>query len=686
MIADFGYGALLIALLISIYGIGAAIYGVQKNRADWVESARLSMLLTFPLITLSVLSLIYLLVTGNYQLEYVSSVTSNSMPIYLRITALWGGQSGSLLFWSWLLAAFATAVTLRKWERDREFLPWVIVVSLVTLVFFLIMVVFYENPFARIWHMPGGDFVVAMLKPAGGVLAAMRDGRGLNPLLRHPGMVIHPPMLYLGFVSFVIPFAFAIAALVTGRTDDRWIRITRRWTLIAWLFLSLGLILGGRWAYDVLGWGGYWGWDPVEIAAFMPWLTGTAFLHSVMIQEKRGMLKRWNMVLIILTYSLVIFGTFLTRSGVLSSVHAFAQSAIGPLFFGFIGLTFIVSLFLLQKRWADLKSETQMTSMLSREALFLLNNLLFMGILVVCFWGVIFPIISELVTGQKITVGPPFYERATAPLFAGLVLLMGIAPLAAWRHSTAKTLGRAMWKPFIASLLLGLGLPLLMGVYNWAALLGFWLCAFVVTVTLYEFWRGAQARHHRSGEKLLLALWRLAGRNRRRYGGYIIHLGVVLMAIGIIGTELFHTETQGTIPQGGQITLGDYSLRYDSLAIFDTPDGRNVARAVVRVEKNGRYIGELHPRRDFFFEAQQPMTIPGVRSTWEDDLYVILVDWLPVSSQGATFKVYHNPLINWLWLGGLVFLLGTMVAAWPDKDPEAEPVRVRRSTAAGAEA
>jgi cytochrome c-type biogenesis protein CcmF len=264
--------------------------------------------------------------------------------------------------------------------------------------------------------------------------------------------------------------------------------------------------------------------------------------------------------------------------------------------------------------------------------------------------------------------------------------LMGIAPLAAWRHSTAKTLGRAVWKPFIASLLLGLGLPLLMGVNNWAALLGFWLCAFVVTVTLYEFWRGAQARHHRSGENLLLALWRLAGRNRRRYGGYIIHLGVVLMAIGIIGTELFQTETQGTIPQGGQITLGDYSLRYDSLAIFDTPDGRNVARAVVRVEKNGQYIGELHPRRDFFFEAQQPMTIPGVRSTWEDDLYVILVDWLPVSSQGATFKVYHNPLINWLWLGGLVFLLGTMVAAWPDKDPEAEPVRVRRSAAAGAEA
>jgi cytochrome c-type biogenesis protein CcmF len=686
MIADFGYGALLVALLVSIYGIGAAIYGARKNRADWVESARLSMLLTFPLITLSVLSLIYLLVTGNYQLEYVSSVTSNSMPVYLRITALWGGQAGSLVFWSWLLSAFASAVTLRKWERDREFLPWVIVVSLVTLVFFLIMIVLYENPFARIWHLPGGDFAVAMLRPAGAVLAVMRDGRGLNPLLRHPGMVIHPPMLYLGFVSFVIPYAFAIAALITGRTDDRWIRITRRWTLIAWLFLSLGLILGGRWAYDVLGWGGYWGWDPVEIAAFMPWLAGTAFLHSVIIQEKRGMLKQWNMVLIILTYSLVIYGTFLTRSGVLSSVHAFAQSAIGPLFFGFIGLTFIVSLFLLQKRWNDLKSEAEMTSMLSREALFLLNNLLFMLILAVCFWGVNYPIISELVTGQKATVGPPWYEHILGPLFAGLVLLMGVAPLAAWRHSTAKTLGRALWKPFIASLVIGLGLPLLLGVYDWAALLGFWLCAFVGIVTLYEFWRGALARHHRSGENLPLALWRLAGRNRRRYGGYIIHLGVVLMAIGVIGSEMFQSETQATIPQGGTIKLGNYAIKYDSLAIFDTPDGRNVARAVVSVEKNGKYIGELHPRRDFFFESQQPMTIPGVRSTWEDDLYVILVDWLPVTSEGATFKVYHNPLINWLWLGGLVFILGTLVAAWPDKDPEAVPARVRRPAVASAEA
>ncbi|HEX6303904.1 MAG TPA: heme lyase CcmF/NrfE family subunit [Anaerolineales bacterium] len=683
--AELGYGSLVITFLMALYAAGAAIYGVRKNAQAWVDSSRNAMLLTFPLLTITALTIIYLLVANHYEVEYVAEVTSRSMPMYLKITALWGGQAGSLVFWSWLMSAFASAVTLRKWDRDREFLPWVVVVSSLTLAFFLGLVIFIENPFVRMWQTGAGQVVTAMFQPSGARIFIPADGNGLNPLLRHPGMIIHPPMLYLGFVSFVIPYAFAMAALITGRTDDRWIRLTRRWTLVAWLFLSLGLILGGRWAYDVLGWGGYWGWDPVEIAAFMPWLTGTAFLHSVMIQEKRGMLKHWNMILVILTYDLVIFGTFLTRSGVLSSVHAFAQSAIGPVFFAFIGLTFISSLTLLLQRWNELKSEAVMTSMLSREALFLLNNLLFIGILVVCFWGVLFPLISELFTGQKVTVGPPFYERATGPLFAGLLLLMGVAPLSAWRHSTAKTLGRAMWKPFIASLLV-VAVLLISGIRHPAALLGFWLAAFVAFVTLYEFWRGALARHRRSGESLPAALWNLAGRNRRRYGGYVIHLGVVLMAIGVIGIEVFQTETQGTIPQGGRLALGDYSLSYDSLANFDTPDGRNVARAVVSVYKNDKYVGELHPRRDYYYESQQPMTIPGVRSTWEEDFYVLLVDWQPISSQGATFKIYHNPLVNWLWLGGIIFILGTLVAAWPDRDPEPAKAKVRRTAYVGAEA
>ena len=392
MVANLGYGSLLITFIVSIYGAVAAFYGARKNKPSWVDSARNAMLLTFPLLTITALSIIYLLVNGQYEFPFVGEVISNSMPLYLRITALWGGQAGSLIFWSWLMSAFASAVMLRKWDRDREFLPWVILVSLVTLAFFLILSIFVENPFVRLWQSPTGAVTAAMIQPGGMTLYTPLDGSGMDPLLRHPGMIIHPPMLYLGFVAFVIPFAFAIAALVTGRSDDRWIRITRRWVLVAWLFLSLGLVLGMRWSYDVLGWGGYWNWDPVEVASFMPWLTGTAFLHSVMIQEKRGMLKQWNMVLIILTYCLVIYGTFLTRSGVLNSVHAFSQSAIGPLFFVFIGLTFIVSLSLLIRHWNDLKSNAEMTSFFSREALFLLNNLLFIGFFVVCFWGVNFPI------------------------------------------------------------------------------------------------------------------------------------------------------------------------------------------------------------------------------------------------------------------------------------------------------
>ena len=689
MLADFGYGVLVVTFLVSIFAILAAVIGQVKQSQKWVESSRLAMLLTFPLTTLASLTLVYLLVTNNYNVAFVYEVTSRAMPTYLKVTALWGGQAGSLLFWSWLLSAFMTAVTLRKWERDREFLPWVVLVASVTLAFFIGLNVFYESPFTRFWQTFSG-VQPSLFRPAGAMPFTPIDGNGLNPLLRHPGMVIHPPMLYLGFVSFVIPFAFAIAALATGRTDDRWIRITRRWTLWAWLFLSLGLVLGGRWAYDVLGWGGYWGWDPVEIAAFMPWLSGTAFLHSVMMQEKRGLLKHWNMILIILTYALVIFGTFLTRSGVLSSVHAFAQSAIGPAFFIFIGMTFVVSVALLIWRWPLLKSESQMTSMLSREALFLLNNLLFIGILIICFWGVIFPLISELVTGAKVTVGPPFYERATGPLFAALVLLMGIAPLSAWGHSTIKTLGKAILKPLAASLVVMAAVvvyfiitPELINEYFPYALIGLFVTITTAFITVYEFWRASRARSHAQNENIFLALWRLAGRNRRRYGGYTIHLGVVLMAMGIIGIEMFQTETQGTIAKDQSMSLAGYTMTFKELQEFDLKNAsgqpmQNVARAIVEVSKDGKFLGELHPRRDYFYDSQQPMTIPGVRSTLQDDFYVLLVDWQPISTVGATFKIYHNPLVNWLWFGSFIFIFGTFIAAWPDQDPEVAPARVRK--------
>ena len=679
MIANLGFGTLIITFIISLYGILASVIGLRFKKYSWVESAKNAMLLTFPLLSVSAISLIFLLATSHFEVEYVANVTSRSMPLYLKITAFWGGQAGSLLFWSWLMSAFATAATLRNWDREQEFLPWVILVSLVTLSFFLSLNIFVENPFSQLWTTPNGQIVEQMFQPAGAQRFYPQDGQGLNPLLRHPGMIIHPPMLYLGFVSFVIPFAFAIAALATGRTDDRWIRLTRRWVLWAWMFLSLGLVLGGRWAYDVLGWGGYWGWDPVEIAAFMPWLTGTAFLHSVMIQEKRGMLKQWNMVLIILTYDLVIFGTFLTRSGVLSSVHAFAQSAIGPLFFGFIGVTLTASLGLLLHRWSDLKGESTMKSLLSRESLFLLNNLLFIGILVVCFWGVLFPLISEIITGQKVTVGPPFYERANAPLMAALLLLMAIAPLSGWGLSTLKTIGKAIWKPAIVAILIPIG-ALISGINNPYALIGFFLVALVTSVTLYEYWLGVHARHRRHKENYFTALILLIKRNRRRYGGYLVHIAMAMMAIGIIGIELFQTETQGTLSLGETLSLNEYTIRYDSLAIFDVPDGRNVARAVVSVFKNDQIITELYPRRDYYYDTNQPMTIPGVRSTVEDDFYILLVDWEEISTQSATFKIYHNPLVNWLWYGSWALLFGTIVTAWPDMERTTVTERSRKRT------
>ena len=676
MIANFGFGVLFVTFLVTLYSVFAAIYGDRRQIPALVESARRAMLLTWPLLTLAAGVLIYLLINNHFEVQFVYEVTSRSMPTYLKVTAWWGGQAGSLLFWSWLMSAFASLVTLRKWDRDREFLPWVIVVACVTMAFFIGMNVFFENPFAQLYQTFEGVKPYTF-KPADSILFTPEDGNGLNPLLRHPGMIIHPPMLYLGFVSFVIPYAFAIAALITGRTDDRWIRLTRRWTLWAWLFLSFGLVLGGRWAYDVLGWGGYWGWDPVEIAAFMPWLTGTAFLHSVMIQEKRGMLKHWNMLLVILTYDLVIFGTFLTRSGVLSSVHSFAQSAIGPLFFAFIGLTLIASIALIIYRWSSLRSETEMTSMLSREALFLLNNLLFMSILVVCFWGVIFPLISELFSGQKVTVGPPFYERATAPLFSALLLLMGIAPLSAWGHSTVKTLGRALWKPALAALVITVVL-FVTYTEKVGALIGFFLIAFVILVTIYEYWRGAYARQRGQGENLLTAFWNLTGRNRRRYGGYIIHLSMMLMAIGILGIEIFQVETQGTLAQGESLEISGYTVQYKEIASWsDAPAGVNYTRSVIDVYRDGKFLGELNPRIDYYFDSQQTMTIPGNRSTMRDDLYILLVDWEPVSSTGATFKIYVNPLVNWLWLGSLLFLAGVVIAAWPEKETERVAVKAR---------
>ncbi|HEX6268951.1 MAG TPA: heme lyase CcmF/NrfE family subunit [Anaerolineales bacterium] len=664
MLADIGFIALAIAFIFSLYATLASLYGALYGRLAWVESARNASFLVFPLLTIPVMVVVYSLYTFDFSIAYVYDVSSRAMSPFLRVTALWGGQEGSVLFWAWLMAAFVGLALLRKWERDQELMPWVCFVAMLTTAFFVGVALFITNPFTRLWYAPGAtELTQALFQPANMIPYFPQDGNGLNPLLRHFGMIGHPPTTYLGFTGFVIPFAYAVAALITGhsRRDD-WIITTRRWTLFAWIFLSIGLILGGRWAYDVLGWGGFWGWDPVENAMLMPWLTGTAFLHSVMMTEKRGMMKKWNMVLIILTYSLSLFGTFITRTGVISSVHAFAKTALGPAFFAFIGITFLGSLTVLYLRWDTLKSEHTLESFISREAAFVLQNMLFLAVTFAVFWGTVFPLISELVTGTKITVGPPYFQRVTGPLFFALVLLMGIAPLFAWRKQAARALGKAIWIPFAVSL----GITAVWGFIHRmhpASIFGLWLVAFTLSAILAEFWKGVQARHVTRGENRFTALVNLIRRNHRRYGGYIIHLGVVLIAMGIVGDAYFKLETQGTVSQGESLSVGGYQLKFQELLGYAGSDGREIVEAVTSLSRDGEAIRSLSPRRDYFVVQEQPVSVPGVHSAPGMDFYVLLIGWDNLGTS-ATFKIYINSLINWVWVGGVVMILGTIIATW----------------------
>lgn len=662
-----GFVAVILALTLSLYAVVVAVVGARQQRAELVTSARNAAFGAMLLLTIAIAILEYLLITGHYQTKFVHDVTNNAAPIFYRITALWGGQNGSLLFWSWLMSIFTSLVLIRKWGSMRQMMPYVIAVAQFTLAFFIGLVVFLANPFEQLNVFPA-------------------DGTGLNPLLRHFGMIIHPPVLYIGFVAFVVPFAFAIAALITRQTGDLWIRTTRRWTLTAWLFLSLGLVLGGWWAYDVLGWGGYWGWDPVENASLIPWLVATPFLHSVMMQEGRGMLKRWNMFLILLTFALMLNGTFLTRAGLISSVHTFAQSAIGPVFLTFIAIVFIGSFTLFAMRWDDLRSDHEMDSLLSRESFFLLNNLIFIGLAIAVWWGTHFPLFSEVLTGESIVVGPPFYEKTTGPLWAIVILLMGVAPLVPWRRTKLSKLGDTLLWPTILAVVAVALLYFLAGIKLWGALLGFGLCAFTLIATLIEYGRGVAARRRSRGESYPVALWTLVGRNRRRYGGYMIHIGVILVAIGIVGSRFYQVETQQNLAEGESMTIsseliGTYELTYRGLRGGESPDDRIITEAVLDVTYNGQPAGELIPVREFFVIQQQPMTIPDKRSTLADDLYVILAGW---EGQGetATFTAYINPLVNWIWIGGFVFIIGTLIAGWPT--PQESRVRAARTSVPGA--
>jgi cytochrome c-type biogenesis protein CcmF len=668
------------------------VYGARRGNERLVVSGRNAALLTFPMLLVSSFALLWALLTQQYQINYVWQVSDPNTPTFFRFTALWGSQQGSLLFWCLIMSVFAFVAIAINWRSNRPLMPYFIAYTMATLAFFMGLVLFLENPFARYWITP--DLLQNASVPAYALIppgasapdpyALAQSAHGLNPLLRHFGMIIHPPMLYLGFTGMVIPFAFAMAALASGDLSTNWIKATRRWALIAWLFLSLGLLLGGRWAYDVLGWGGYWGWDPVENAAFIPWLVGTAFIHSVMIQEKRGMLKVWNMFLVIFTFSAVIFGTFATRSGLVNSVHSFAQSSIGAPMFLFWGAMTIISVGLIVWRWNQgrLKSEHAFAGILSRESLFVLNNVVFVSLAVAIFWGSFgAPILSEMLMNTQITLGKDYFLNVTTPLFIVLFLLMGVAPLSAWGATSARRLGRALIVPVILTAI-SLVAAYFLGARTSGSLFGYGIVLLAGWVSLYETYRGARARMRTSKESLPRALIALFGRNRRRYGGFIVHLGITVIGIGAIGSTLFQLTTQQTMNVGQSITLGQYTMTFDGMLPGQVAeDGRIMDIAQVSVVRDG--IGtsaDMRPRHDFYpqSDGMNQMNIAGAYSTLEGDFYVLLSGWEPPDDETplftATFKVYVNPLINLVWWGGLILILGTIISVGPG---EALPERVR---------
>jgi cytochrome c-type biogenesis protein CcmF len=651
----FGSLCLILALVAAGWSLVASALGALSRSRSLITSGERSSLAVTALLATASCALCYLFLTDRFDVEYVASYSSRAMPILFKVAAFWGGHSGSLLLWVLVLAGFSAIVIFQNRNQNRGLIPYVVATLSGIMVFFLVLLNFTSNPFEMLGFTPP-------------------DGKGLNPQLQTPLMAIHPPCLYLGYVGVTVPYAFAMAALLSGRVGDVWIRTTRRWTLFAWLFLGVGLLLGGYWAYIELGWGGYWAWDPVENAALMPWLTATAFLHSVMIQEKKRMLKVWNMSLIILTFMLSIFGTFLTRSGVISSVHAFAKSGVGTILAIFLGAIATFSLTVLVWRLPRLQSEGRLDSFVSRESSFLFNNLLLVGICFAVFWGTVFPVISEAVRGVKITVGPPFFNAVNFPLALALLALTGVCPLIAWRRASATHLLRVFLYP--ASLgMAAFVLLLVFGVRELSPLVAFSLCTFVLGTVFYEFYRGSRARQRSTGESFLPALSKLIGKNRRRYGGYTVHVGVVLILLGVVGSSFFRQESTLALRRGETARAGPYTLRFqDTFSSSDAHMDR--FQAILGIDRDGKEVGVLKPGRNFYKSFNQPSTEVDIHSTLREDLYLILIDF-DAQTGVATFKYYVNPLVNWIWIGWMVLFVGTHVAVWPDPRERALLARAR---------
>lgn len=640
--ANIGYFAIILALVMSAYALIGYISGLRLRKDDLLKSATGGVIGAAIFTTIAGFIMIFLLMTSDFSIEYVASYTSSDLPAFYKFSALWAGNNGSLLLWAWLLTIIAAIVVSGK--KNRDLTPVVGAVIMLVSVFFLFLLAYNSNPFAK---LP----------------VALPDGNGLNPMLQNPGMVIHPVTLYLGYVGFTVPFAFAIAALITKQTDDRWIKITRKWTIISWMFLSLGNLFGAQWAYVELGWGGYWAWDPVENASLMPWLTGTAFLHSVMIQERKNMLKVWNMLLIIITFGLTLFGTFLVRSGVVASVHAFGNNILGMFFLVFTTLMIMGSLYLLVDRIKLLSQDSEFEGIISKESSFLLNNLILLASAFSILWGTVFPIVSEAFTGNKITVGPPFFNAINAPLGLGVVLLMGICPLIAWRKANLKNLLANFIFPISITLIVA-GILVLSSVNKPYAIVAFSICSFVIVSTLQDVFKGIMVRHKMTGESWLISFGRLVTRNRRRYGGYIIHVGIVMMIIGIAGSNIYNQEFTKTLKPGQSVEVAGYSISYSGLQ-QTTKGSNNIVSADVNVSGNKQENFSIRPEKVFYPTAEQPSTEPAINSNWLEDFYLTLAGW--EQDQSATFKVNINPLVKWLWTGGYVLIFGSIFALWPGK-------------------
>ena len=646
---NLGYLTVLLGFCLAVYAAVAALVGKWKQNAFLELSAQRAVAAMWVMVTAASGILLYAIFTNDFRLSYVAQRSNVDLPAIYKFAAFWGGQEGSLLFWSWILATYSFIAVYTGRRIHRDMISYVVAIMMSVQAFFLMLIAFEVSPFQVV--MSGSQIVPS------------DDGQGLNPLLQHPIMAIHPPMLYLGYVGFAVPFAFAMASLITRQPGDRWIHTTRIWTMITWMFQGIGILLGARWSYDVLGWGGYWAWDPVENASLLPWITATAFLHSVMMQEKKGMMKVWNVVLVSATFLLCIFGTMLTRTGMVSSVHAFAQSPIGPYFNVYLTAMTALTVFLILSRLDYLKSENELDSVISRESSFLFNNVILLASCFAVLWGTMFPVISEAITNEKISVGAPFFNRVNIPIALVLLLLTGVGPLFAWRRTSVESLRRNFQWPAIISVVLGVIL-FAMGITHFYALMCFILCAFVAITIVVEFHRGARVIQQKHEMWLGSAMIELTHRNTRRYGGYLVHMAIVVMFVGFAGSA-FNQETQAEMAEGDKLPLGRYEF-----VLTDLTEDNNAnyvsGAAVIDLYRDGEFLQKLEPERRVYHASGQGTGIPAIRARLREDVYVVFAG-LATEGQKPVIQVYVKPLVNWIWVGAWMMVFGTLVALIPSK-------------------